>query len=533
MKPDELHQLTEQTRVEREQIDYHVRVCQGASCLAQHSDNITKALNDEVKQHSMGGYCRVSGVGCMGLCAAGPLVAIEPENTLYRGVGEEDAPAIIDNLGHPPLERLRCPTDTPFFTRQHKIVLENCGHIDPERIEEYLAADGYEALLTALTEMTPNEVIGQITRSGLRGRGGAGYPTGLKWMTVYKAENARKFVICNADEGDPGAFMDRSVLEGDPHRVIEGMAIAAYAVGAQEGYIYVRGEHSLAIKRLRKAINQAERHGLLGANILGTPFRFHLEVRMGGGAFVCGEETALIASIEGQRGLPRARPPYPAEYGLWGCPTLVNNVETLANVAPIIRNGSEWFASVGASHSKGTKVFALTGRIRNTGLIEIPMGISLRDIIFEIGGGIPDGHTFKAVQTGGPSGGCIPEDHLDMPIEYETLKQVGTIMGSGGMIVIDDTSSMVNVATFYMDFCKTESCGKCVPCRVGTVHMHDLLIKIAEGNADERDLKLLEELCDVVQHTSLCGLGQSAPNPVLSTLRYFRDEYLALLQPAS
>jgi bidirectional [NiFe] hydrogenase diaphorase subunit len=533
MKPEELHQLTEQTRVEREQIDYYIRVCQGASCLAQHSDSITKALNDEVKQHSMGGYCRVSGVGCMGLCAAGPLVAIEPENTLYRGVGEEDAPAIMDNLGHPPLERLRCPTDTPFFTRQHKIVLENCGHIDPERIEEYLAAEGYEALLTALTEMTPNEVITQITRSGLRGRGGAGYPTGLKWMTVYKAENARKFVICNADEGDPGAYMDRSVLEGDPHRVIEGMAIAAYAVGAQEGYIYVRGEHSLAIKRLRKAINQAERHGLLGANILGTPFRFHLEVRMGGGAFVCGEETALIASIEGQRGLPRARPPYPAEYGLWGCPTLVNNVETLANVAPIIRNGSEWFAVVGSSTSKGTKVFALTGRIRNTGLIEIPMGMPLRDIIFEIGGGIPDGHAFKAVQTGGPSGGCIPEAHLDMPIEYESLKQVGTIMGSGGMIVIDDTSSMVNVATFYMDFCKTESCGKCVPCRVGTVHMHDLLIKIAEGNADERDLELLEELCDVVQHTSLCGLGQSAPNPVQSTLRYFRDEYLALLQPAS
>jgi bidirectional [NiFe] hydrogenase diaphorase subunit len=340
-------------------------------------------------------------------------------------------------------------------------------------------------------------------------------------------------VICNADEGDPGAYMDRSVLEGDPHRVIEGMAIAAYAVGAQEGYIYVRGEHSLAIKRLRKAINQAERHGLLGANILGTPFRFHLEVRMGGGAFVCGEETALIASIEGQRGLPRARPPYPAEHGLWGCPTLVNNVETLANVAPIIRNGSEWFAVVGSSTSKGTKVFALTGRIRNTGLIEIPMGMPLRDIIFEIGGGIPDGHAFKAVQTGGPSGGCIPEAHLDMPIEYESLKQVGTIMGSGGMIVIDDTSSMVNVATFYMDFCKTESCGKCVPCRVGTVHMHDLLIKIAEGNADERDLELLEELCDVVQHTSLCGLGQSAPNPVQSTLRYFRDEYLALLQPAS
>jgi bidirectional [NiFe] hydrogenase diaphorase subunit len=449
---------------------------------------------------------------------------------LYQGVTPQDVPDVFESLDYKPVERLLCSPDLPFYTQQHKIVLENCGLIDPEHIEGYIAADGYHALLIALTEMTPQEVIGQVVRSGLRGRGGGGYPTGLKWTTVDKAAGSPKYVICNADEGDPGAYMDRSVLEGDPHRIIEGMAIAAYAVGANEGYIYVRGSYDLAIKRLRTAIRQAERQGLLGTNIFNTPFSFRVEIRIGGGAFVCGEETALIASIEGQRGLPRSRPPYPSEQGLWGCPTLINNVETLANIAPIIRNGGEWFAGIGTRKSKGTKVFALTGRVKNTGLIEVPMGITLREIVFEIGGGLPEERAFKAVQTGGPSGGCIPEHLLDMPIDFDSLAESGAIMGSGGMLVIGSTSCMVDVAKFFMEFCKTESCGKCVPCRAGTVQMHNLLSKIADGKGTRRDLAMLEELCDLLKHTSLCGLGQSAPNPVVSTLRYFRDEYLELLQ---
>ena len=413
----------------------------------------------------------------------------------------------------------------PFFARQKKIVLENSGKIDPERIEDYIAAEGYKALVTALTEMTPREVIDEVLKSGLRGRGGAGYPTGLKWTTVAKAGEERKYVICNADEGDPGAFMDRAVLESDPHRVLEGMAIAAYAVGAQQGYIYVRAEYPLAVKNLKTAIRQAERMGLLGNNICGTTFSFRVEIRLGAGAFVCGEETALIASVEGKRGTPRPRPPYPAEEGLWGCPTLINNVETFANIAPIIRNGGEWFAGIGTEKSKGTKVFALAGRVANTGLIEVPMGITLREIIYEIGGGIPDGKKFKAVQTGGPSGGCIPAQHLDSPVDYESLAKIGSIMGSGGMIVMDETSCMVDVAKYFMEFCMSESCGKCVPCRAGTAQMYDLLKRITDGVATAADLALLEELCDMVRNTSLCGLGQTAPNPVLSTLRYFRDEY--------
>jgi bidirectional [NiFe] hydrogenase diaphorase subunit len=375
--------------------------------------------------------------------------------------------------------------------------------------------------------MTPAQVIEEVVHSGLRGRGGAGFPTGLKWTTVAKTAGDRRFVICNADEGDPGAFMDRSVLESDPHRVLEGMAIAAYAVGATQGYIYIRAEYPLAVKRLRGAIRQAERQRLLGNNIAETTFAFHVEVRLGAGAFVCGEETALIASIEGKRGLPRPRPPYPAQEGLWGCPTLINNVETFANIPPLIRNGGEWFAGIGTDKSKGTKVFALAGRVNNTGLIEVPMGITLREIVFDIGGGVPEGRRFKAVQTGGPSGGCIPEQFLAMPVDYESLVQVGSIMGSGGMIVMDETSCMVDVARYFMEFCMTESCGKCIPCRVGTVHMYDLLTKIAEGTASDADLRLLEELCGLVRDTSLCGLGQTAPNPVVSTLRYFRDEYLA------
>src|SRR5208337_1578839 len=400
---------------------------------------------------------------------------------------------------------------------------------DPERIEDYVSLGGYSALLKALNEMRPTEVIEQVTRSGLRGRGGAGYPTGLKWGTVSKASGARKFVVCNADEGDPGAFMDRTILASDPHKVLEGMTIAAYAVGASEGYIYVRAEYPLAVKRLKTAIHQAERLGVLGKNILGTEFNFSIEIRLGAGAFVCGEETALLASIEGKRGTPRPRPPYPAESGLWNMPTLINNVETYAHVPRIINEGGDWYAKLGTEKSKGTKMFALAGRVTNTGLIEVPMGMTLREIIFDIGG-IPEGHKFKAVQTGGPSGGCVPEQYLDTPVDYESLAKLGSIMGSGGMIVMDETSCIVDVAKYFMDFCKSESCGKCIPCRVGTAHMHDILTKITNGTASMNDLSTLEELCDVVRNTSLCGLGQTAPNSILSTLRYFRDEYLAHIQ---
>lgn len=529
MTPEELQNIIAQEHETRQSFDHRLHVCVGTGCLSVHSDQVQGALVAALKQREMEKTCQVKGVGCMGLCSAGPLVALQPEGTLYRGVTADDAPDIVQALGGSPVSRLVCPTDIPFFQRQVKIVLENAGTIDPERIEDYIAAEGYAALAQVLTEMTPAGVLEQIVRSGLRGRGGAGYPTGLKWSTVAKAGGTRKFVICNADEGDPGAFMDRSVLEGDPHRVIEGMAIAGYAVGAREGFIFVRGEYALAIKRLKAAIRQAERHGILGKSIAGTTFDFSIELRLGAGAFVSGEETALIASIEGQRGTPRPRPPYPAEYGLWGYPTLINNVETLANVAPIMRNGGDWFAGIGTAQSKGTKVFSLTGRVNHTGLIEVPMGITLREIIFAIGGGIADGRDFKAVQTGGPSGGCLPEEHLDMPVDYASLAAVGSIMGSGGMIVMDDTASMVDVARYFMDFCKTESCGKCVPCRVGTVHMYDLLGKFVERTATLEDLALLEELCDLVKFTSLCGLGQSAPNPVLSTLRYFREEYLSHL----
>jgi bidirectional [NiFe] hydrogenase diaphorase subunit len=414
-----------------------------------------------------------------------------------------------------------------FFSKQVKVVLESSGRIDPERIESCVAEGAYAALQRAVTEMTPAEVIDEIKTSGLRGRGGAGYPTGLKWSTVAKTKAVRKYVICNADEGDPGAFMDRSVLEGDPHRVLEGMAIAAFAVGAEQGYVYVRGEYPLAISRLKTAIRQAERLQFLGGRIFDTGFSFRVDIRIGAGAFVCGEETALIASIEGNRGTPRPRPPYPAASGLWGQPTLINNVETLASVAPIIRNGGAWYASIGTEKSHGTKVFALAGKINRTGLIEVPMGLPLRTILFEIGGGIPGGRTFKAAQTGGPSGGCIPTEHLDLPVDYESLAGVGSIMGSGGLIVMDDTSCMVDVARYFMEFCRDESCGKCIPCRAGTVQMHGILHKITDGSATLEDLALLEQLAQLLKDTSLCGLGQTAPNPVVSTLRYFRDEYMA------
>ncbi|MCC6177581.1 MAG: NAD(P)H-dependent oxidoreductase subunit E [Chloroflexi bacterium] len=527
MTPEELTQLATAERAKLGAYAHRINVCTATACHSSGGDQIKANLLAEVKARGIEKSCQIAGTGCRGLCTAGPMVSVEPESVLYQHVTPDDAPALLDSLTSGPVERLRASTEDPFYTRQHRIVLEHAGEIDPERIEDYIAAGGYSGLAKALYAMTPQGAIDEITASGLRGRGGAGFPTGLKWRTVAKGAGSQKYVICNGDEGDPGAFMDRSVLESDPHRVIEGMAIAGYAVGAQDGYLYVRAEYPLAIKRLTTAIRQARQRNLLGEQILGTPFTFNVEIRLGAGAFVCGEETALIASIEGARGNPRPRPPYPAESGLWGCPTLINNVETFANVAPILRNGGAWFAGIGTEKSKGTKVFALTGRVKNTGLIEVPMGISLREIIYDIGGGVPDGHGFKAIQTGGPSGGCIPASLLDSSVDYESLTRLGSIMGSGGMIVMDDTSSMVEVAQYFMEFCMTESCGKCIPCRVGTVQMHRLLTKFVEKRATPHDLELLEQLCDLTKNTSLCGLGQSAPNPVLSTLRYFRDEYLA------
>lgn len=530
MTREELDAVAVKENESAQEFKHQMNVCVAAGCLSSQSDAVLSALQSELRAQGLEKECALKGVGCLGLCKAGPLVALEGESVMYQNVVPEDAPDIVQALDAEPVERLACPVDVPFFTRQTKIALENSGRIDPERIEEYIARGGYSALSNVLSEMTPAQVVEQITQSGLRGRGGAGYPTGLKWSTVVKASGDKKYVICNADEGDPGAFMDRSVLESDPHRVLEGMTIAGYAVGADQGYIYVRAEYPLAIKRLKTAIRQAERAGVLGNSIFGSPFRFHIDLRIGAGAFVCGEETALIASIEGGRGQPRLRPPYPAEVGLWGKPTLINNVETYASVPVVLRKGTEWFSHIGTEKSKGTKVFALAGAVQNTGLVEVPMGISLREIIFDIGGGIPQGKKFKAVQTGGPSGGCIPEQYLDQPVDYETLGKLGSIMGSGGMIVMDETSCMVDVARYFMEFCMTESCGKCVPCRVGTVQMYNLLTKITEGDATMDDLAMLEELCDLVRHTSLCGLGQAAPNPVLSTLRYFRDEYLAHIQ---
>ncbi len=529
MTPEELEQIANTEREAQASIPQAINVCVAAGCLSCQSQAVKDALDKEVASRGLAARCRIKGVGCMGLCAEGPLVSTGKE-TLYKRVATTDAIALMDSLEQGPVDRLLCRTDVPFFQRQKKIVLENSGAIDPERIEEYIAASGYRALIQALTEMKPTEVVKQVVKSGLRGRGGAGYPTGLKWSTVSKAVGTQKFVICNADEGDPGAFMDRSVLESDPHRVLEGMLVAAYAVGASEGYIYVRAEYPLAIKRLKIAIRQAEKLGLLGSNICGTYFSFKIEIRLGAGAFVCGEETSLIASIEGKRGTPRPRPPYPAMEGLLGQPTLINNVETFANIPPIIRNGGDWYAGIGTEKSKGTKVFALAGRVQNTGLVEVPMGITLREMVFEIGGGIPEGRQFKAVQTGGPSGGCLPAECLDMPVDYESLARAGSIMGSGGMIVMDQSSCMVDVAKYFMDFCMTESCGKCIPCRVGTFQMHRLLDTITKLQATAKDVALLEELCDLVKNTSLCGLGQSAPNPVLSTLRYFGDEYKAHIE---
>jgi bidirectional [NiFe] hydrogenase diaphorase subunit len=526
----ELRETAEKERQARKPI--RIRCCVAAGCLSANAQTVKQRIEEAVAASGLEDQVEVCGVGCLRLCSQGPLVQVDPDGALYQQVTPDAAPAVVAALDGGASQDAPAQVDTqlPFFTRQLPIVLENSGQIDPERIEAYIAVGGYQALYHVLHELTPAEVVEEITASGLRGRGGAGYPTGLKWATVAKSSGERKFVVCNGDEGDPGAFMDRSVLESDPHRILEGMAIAAYAVGANQGYAYVRGEYPLAIRRLEIAIRQAKKYGLLGSQIFESGFDFRVDVRIGAGAFVCGEETALMASIEGKRGTPRPRPPYPAEYGLWGCPTLINNVETFANIAPIIRNGAAWFATIGTAKSAGTKVFALAGKIRNTGLIEVPMGITLREVVEELGGGAPEG-AVKAVQTGGPSGGCIPASLFETPVDYDSLGQVGSIMGSGGMIVMDESTSMVDVAHFFVEFCRDESCGKCIPCRAGTVQMERLLTKIRAGQANAHDLRQLEALCDLVKRTSLCGLGQSAPNPVLSTLRYFREEYETLLRP--
>ncbi len=520
----------------------HVLVCGGTGCTSSGSPAIREHLEKELQKQGLDEEIKVVQTGCFGLCALGPIMIVYPEGTFYSRVTEDDVTEIVSEhlLKGRPVERLvynpkteEMPhgvtslSETPFYKSQCRIALRNCGVINPEEIDEYIALDGYLALGKALTEMKPQEVIDLIKASGLRGRGGAGFPTGTKWQFAANNASDEKFVICNADEGDPGAFMDRSVLEGDPHAVLEAMAIAGYAIGGTHGYIYVRAEYPIAVKRLKIAIDQARAYGLLGKNIFGTDFSFDIDIRLGAGAFVCGEETALMTSIEGFRGEPRNKPPFPAVKGLFGKPTIINNVETFANIPQIIVQGPEWFSSMGTDCSKGTKVFALGGKINNTGLVEIPMGTTLRQILFEIGGGIPGGKKFKAAQTGGPSGGCIPAEHLDTPIDYENLKAIGSMMGSGGLIVMDEDNCMVDVARFFLEFTVDESCGKCTPCRIGTRRLLEMLNKITEGNGTLEDLDKMEELCHYIMNNALCGLGQTAPNPVLSTLKYFKDEYMA------
>ena len=519
----------------------HVLVCGGTGCTSGGCEKVIEALTQEIQAAGLDQEVCVVKTGCHGLCALGPVMIVYPDDILYAMVKPEDAHEIVQEhlLKGRPVTRLiydesvttegvKNLNDTNFYKKQVRVALRNCGVINPEKIDEYIAREGYMALGKVLTEMTPDEVIQVILDSGLRGRGGAGFPTGLKWKFASgNRGNVQKFVCCNADEGDPGAFMDRSVLEGDPHVVLEAMAIAGYAIGANQGYIYVRAEYPIAVERLRIAIDQAREYGLLGKNIFNTGFDFDIDIRLGAGAFVCGEETALMTSIEGKRGEPRPRPPFPAVKGLFGQPTILNNVETWANIPRIILQGADWFASMGTEKSKGTKVFALGGKIRNTGLVEIPMGTTLREVIEEIGGGIPDGKKFKAAQTGGPSGGCIPAEHFDIPIDYDNLISIGSMMGSGGLIVMDEDSCMVDIAKFFLEFTVDESCGKCTPCRIGTRRMLEILDKITEGNATMEDLDKLEELAAYIKDNALCGLGQTAPNPVLSTLRYFRDEYVA------
>ena len=518
----------------------HVLVCGGTGCTSSGSQRIRERLEKEIAANGLSEEVGVVKTGCFGLCALGPIMIVYPEGTFYSMVQEDDIPEIVSEhlLKGRVVTRLlydeTTKTDkiiplneTNFYKKQHRVALRNCGVINPEDIEEYIGTGGYEALGTVLTEKTPEDVIQILLDSGLRGRGGAGFPTGLKWKFAAANEADQKYVCCNADEGDPGAFMERSIVEGDPHAVLEAMAIAGYAIGASQGYIYVRAEYPIAVKRLEIAINQAREYGLLGKNIFDSGFDFDIELRLGAGAFVCGEETALMTSIEGNRGEPRPRPPFPALKGLFQKPTILNNVETFANIPQIIVNGTEWFASMGTEKSKGTKVFALGGKIHNTGLVEVPMGTTLREIVEEIGGGIPNGKKFKAAQTGGPSGGCIPAEHLDVPIDYDNLKAIGSMMGSGGLIVMDEDTCMVDIAKFFLEFTVDESCGKCTPCRIGTRRMLEILEKITKGQATMEDLDKLEELCYHLQSSSLCALGQTAPNPVLSTLRYFRDEYIA------
>jgi bidirectional [NiFe] hydrogenase diaphorase subunit len=529
MDRNDLSRIAGQQRDSRKPV--RVRCCTASGCLAVDSRAVKEALQQSVGQRRLGDRVDVVGVGCLGLCGRGPLVRVDPVGELFERVTAASAPSIVNVLDGGPVSAVRCDANQAFFASQLRIATETTGLIDPERIEDSVASGGYQSLARALTEMSRADVVREVTRSGLRGRGGAGYPTGLKWATVARAAGTPKYVVCNADEGDPGAFMDRSILESDPHRVLEGMAVAAYAVGAGQGFIYVRAEYPAAVARLRTAVEQAKRLDVLGSGVLGTAFDFRVDLRIGAGAYVCGEETALMASIEGKRGQPHPRPPYPAECGLWGCPTLINNVETFAHVPAIITKGGDWFAAIGTETSKGTKVFALSGKVANTGLIEVPMGTTLRHIVEEMGGGVPGGRV-KAVQTGGPSGGCIPAQHLDTPVDYESLTQLGSIMGSGGLIVMDQDTNMVEVARFFMEFCRDESCGKCVPCRAGTVQMHRLLTRIAERRATRADFEGLLRLCGMVRETSLCGLGQAAPNPVLSAIRYFGDEFEALLQPS-
>jgi len=506
--------------------------CASTPCLSSGSTAVSEAMKEALTAGNLNGEVEVVATGCMGPCSRGPLVTVKmpgQEDVIYERVTPEVAREIVAKhvTQNQPVTDHMLPPDMPFFVKQKKIVLSNSGQIDPERLEDYVGAQGYAALGHAVREMTPEEVCAVLIKSGLRGRGGAGFPTGIKWDLVRKSEGDKKYVVANGDEGDPGAYMDRTLMESDPHRVLEGMALAGYAVGADQGYIYVRGEYPIAAQRLERAIRAAERRGLLGSRVLDSGFSFRIDVRIGAGAFVCGEETALMASVMGRRGQPVPRPPYPAERGLWGKPTLINNVETFGNIAPIILHGADWFSAIGTEKSKGTKIFALAGNIDTTGLIEVPMGITLREIVFDIANGIPEGRQFKAAQTGGPSGGCIPAQYLDTPVDYQSLGALGSIMGSGGLVVMDDRSCMADVAKYFIEFCMDESCGKCVPCRVGTVQMHRLLERITNGSATMEDLETLEELCVLVRDTSLCGLGQNAPNPVISTLRYFRDEYLA------
>ena len=541
---EEIHKIREEKRKEldlrvntkADTREKHILVCHGTGCTSSKSPKILENFRRILKEKNITNV-RVIKTGCFGLCAKGPIVIIRPEDTFYALVTPEDCEEIIDThiVKGEKVERLLCKDidgtvvnsldELNFYKKQKRIALKNCGVVNPEEIDEYIAFDGYKALEKVLKEMTQDEVINVIKDSGLRGRGGAGFPTGKKWELTKASEGDQKYVVCNADEGDPGAFMDRSILEGDPHSVLEAMEIAGYAIGANKGYIYVRAEYPIAVQRLQIAIDQAREYGILGENIFDTDFSFDIEIRLGAGAFVCGEETALLESIEGKRGQPRVKPPYPAQSGLWGKPTLINNVETYANIAQIILNGAEWYSSIGTETSKGTKVFALGGNVNNIGLVEVPMGTTLREIIYDIGGGIPNGREFKAAQTGGPSGGCIPKEHLDTPIDYESLKQIGSMMGSGGLIVMDDTKCMVALAKFYLDFTVSESCGKCTPCRIGTKRMLEILERLCNGEGDELDIYKLEKLAANIQKASICGLGQTAPNPVVSTLKYFREEF--------